>query len=390
MTGNTAIVTGMIGTYPLGGVAWDYGQYAIGLERLGWEVFYLEDAQTYFYDPTRQNYTEECSYSVRFLERALCALSPSLRNRWCLRDLSGRYHGMKESELKNALSRASLLLNVSGSVALRSEYLAIPAKALIDTDPGFNHFVNYPRWDARPPDQRAGGYRDHDFWFTYAECLNRPACRLPDLGLAWHATRPPVISDLWQTSEPGGTSWTTVLTWNNFRKPIDYGGQSYGTKEMEFPRIERIPSLRPQLALEIATSPDAPIDTWRAKGWQVRDAYPVSVTHDDYRRYIQQSRGEFSVAKNLYTATHSGWFSCRSVCYLATGRPVVVQDTGFSEDIPTGEGLLSFQDEDGALAALDAVESNYARHARTAREVAAEYFDYRVVLGEMLSTMGLG
>jgi hypothetical protein len=384
-----AIVTGMIATYPVGGVAWDYAQYALGLEQLGWEVYYLEDTGGPTYDPRVGEYGEDCSYAVQFLGSSLAALSPALGSHWHFRDMHGRFYGVARDEFYKIVAGADLFLNVSGGTLLRDEYMVNPCKVLIDSDPGWNHFVNYPRWDANPGWQGTHGYRGHDHFLTYAERIGRPDCVLPNLGIAWRPTRPVVVMDCWQPQLPGAT-WTTVLTWNNFREPVEYQGKRYGTKELEFPKVEELPTRLPGVALELAVGGSAPpLDRWRQLGWRVVDSHSVSGTLDQYRDYIQQSRGEFSVAKNLYTATRSGWFSCRSVCYLAAGRPVVVQDTGFSEFLPVGQGLLAFSCLAEAVEGLRAIERDYGLHQTAAREVAQEYFAAPRVLTRLLEEVGL-
>jgi len=384
-----AIVTGMIATYPVGGVAWDYGQYALGLERLGFEVYYLEDTGGPTYDPRAKCYGEDCSFAVEFLERALGDLSPQLANRWHFRAMDDRVFGMDARAIEQIVREAAVFVNVSGSALLRNSYMSCQRKVLIDTDPGWNHFVNYPKWDASPGWQGSCGYRAHDYFFTYAERIGQPDCELPDLGIVWQPTRPPVVMDCWNPQPPGNT-WTTVMTWNNFCRPIEGNGKVYGTKELEFGRIETLPQ-RVAVPLELAVGgASPPIDRWRGLGWSVIDSHNVSNTLNDYRRYIETSRGEFSGGKIVYVATRSGWSSCRSVCYLAAGRPVVVQDTGFSEILPTGEGLLGFTTLDEAVAAVTAVESNYTRHQQRAREIARTRFDSSVVLGKLLNRIGIG
>jgi hypothetical protein len=384
-----AVVTGMIATYPVGGVAWDYGQYARGLERLGWDVYYLEDTGWESYDPTKGAYGADYRYGVNFLAQSLAELSPYLAERWHVRGIDGTTYGLDRTRLAAVVADADLFLNVSGGTLLRDEYMACPRKALIDSDPGWNHFVNYPKWDANPGWQGSCGYRAHDYFFTYAERMGELDCELPDLGISWQPTRPPVVIELWRQRPPGNT-WTTVMTWDNFRRPIEANGKVYGTKELEFGRVESLPqrvAAAFELAIGGATSPQ---DRWRALGWSVVDSHEVSRTMRDYQRYIESSRGEFSVAKNVYVETCSGWFSCRSACYLAAGRPVVVQDTRFSDVIPTGEGLLAFSDLEQATDALAAIESDYEHHQACAREVAREYFDSDVVLTSLLNRVGLG
>lgn len=389
-----AIVTGMIATYPVGGVAWDYGQYALGLERLGFEVYYLEDTglPSYTYDAEAGGYVEDCSYGVRFLQEALALLSPTLSSRWHFRAVDGTTYGVPAKEMAEIVAETDILLNVSGGCLLRPEYGACRRKAFIDTDPGWNHFVIFPTWDSKSVDERGMGYRAHDYFFTYALQLGYPECPLPDMGLRWHATRPPVVLDCWD-QEPPGEKWTTVTMWNNYEKPIEHQGRSYGSKEVEFRRVEAIPS-RSSVSFELAVYAVnrnvLPLERWHGLGWDVLDGRTVSETPDGYRSYLQSSRGEFSVAKNIYVATQSGWTSCRSICYLAAGRPAVIQDTGFSRFIPTGTGLLAFRSLDDAVTMIAAVEDNYQQHQKAAREIARTYFNSDYVLGELVAQAGLG
>ena len=237
-----------------------------------------------------------------------------------------------------------------------------------------------PRW--RFP------HSSHDWYFTYAERMGRAGCDIPAMGLDWKTTRPPVMLDRWQ-SEPPATTWTTVMTWDTFRQPIEHEGKIYGTKELEFPKVEALPGAT-DARLEVATGGNrAPVERWRSLGWSVVDSFSVSRDAQAYRRYIQQSRGEFSVAKNVYVATGSGWFSCRSACYLAAGRPVVVQDTGFSEILPTGLGLLAFQTFEEARLALESVEADYEMHQQAARSLARDHLRAETVIQHLLDQIGV-
>jgi hypothetical protein len=383
-----AIVTGMMATYPVGGVAWDYGQYALGLERLGLEVYYLEDTGLDAYDPEKREYGSDGRYGARFLEASLAALSPTLARRWHLRAPDGATRGLARGELADVLGEASLFLNVSGSALIRDEYLACRNKVLVDTDPGWNHFRNYPRWDAQPRWKGTHGWRAHDHFFSYAERIGAPDCALPALGVDWRPTRPPVVAALW-APEPPGELWTTVMTWRNFPETIEYRGRRYGAKELEFDKVEALPR-RTAAALEVAVGGSGPPrERWRTLGWSVIDSHSVSATAEDYRRYIAGSRGELSVAKNVYVATGSGWFSCRTACYLASGRPAVVQDTGWSAVLPCGDGLVPFRDLDEASAGIARVEADYPRHQAAARALAREYFGAERVLGDLLDRVGV-
>jgi hypothetical protein len=383
-----AIVSGMIATYPVGGVAWDYGQYALGLERLGFEVYYLEDTGLDPYDPAQREYGADYRYGLDFLRRSLAALSDSLGARWHARTQDGSTHGLAEDDFRDVLAEADLFLNVSGSALMRDDYLRCRNKVLIDTDPGFNQLRNFPRWDASPNWMGTHGYRAHDHFFTYAALIGTPECELPGLGLQWRPTRPPVVLELWR-ARPPGERWTTVMTWRNFPELIEHQGRRYGAKELEFEKIEALPR-RSGAMLELAVGgTDPPRSRWRSLGWSVIDSHCVSATMDDYRAYIERSKAEFSVAKNTYVATRSGWFSCRTVCYLAAGLPAVIQDTGYSRIVPCGDGLIAFSSLEEAAAALERVEADYPRHQRAARSLAEAHFDSDRVLAELLEGIGV-
>lgn len=387
-----AVVTGMIATYGLGGVVWDYGQYALALEKLGFDVYYLEYTGLPPYGPAHGLYGEGWDEAATFLEKALADLSPTLVDRWHFRTMEDLTYGLSENEIAAIVADADLFLNVSGSCLLRPEFLASRRKVLIDTDPGRNHFFTYRKWDEQWGTGSgylgSVGYRAHDHFFTYAERIGKTDCPLPDMGLEWKPTRPPVVLDRWAPKPPGDT-WTTVMSWNNFGRPFEHDGASYGTKELEFPMIEALPRML-DVPFEIAAGGnEVPRDHLRELGWSVVDSHSISGSADDYRSYIECSRGEFSVAKNVYVRTRCGWFSCRSACYLASGRPVVIQDTGFSSIFPTGSGLVAFSDAEEARRGIERVEANYQEHCEAAFSMARAYLDSDSVLGDLLMRVGI-
>jgi hypothetical protein len=384
-----AIVTGMMGTYPMGGVGWDYCQYAVGFERLGLEVYYLEDTgvPTYAFNPATETFEINCDYGAAFIEQSLATFSTTLADRWHFRSFDDRTYGMSAADFTDVAAEADILINVSGGSLLRETYRRCPRKVFVDTDPGWNHFVIFPRWDDKPVTERPLGYRSHDLFFTFAERAHQDDCLLPDCGLQWRTTRHPVLPDLWAPEGPG-VRYTTLMMWNTYGKPIEHNGRRFGSKEIEFGKVAELPR-RVSTGLEIAVNGEAPRGEWTAIGWSVVKGAVASRTVQSYRSYVAGSRGELSVAKNIYVATRSGWFSGRSACYLAASRPVILQETGFSDRLPTGEGLLTFSDIESAAAAVEEVESNYERHARRSREIAERYFDSRLVLGEILSTAGV-
>lgn len=383
-----AVVAGMIGTFPVGGVAWDYGQYVLGLEQLGFDVFYLEDNGCWSYDGDTGTYSDTGEYGAAFLATALAEIGSSVGARWHFRAAGGTAYGSSADEAAEAVASADVLVNVSGATLLRPEYRSCRRTVLVDTDPGWNHFVTFPRRDRAAADERAAGYRAHDCFFTYATRIGESGCDLPLLDIEWLPTVPPVALDAWRPRPPGAT-WTTVLSWDNYRAPVVAGSRRFGSKADELAALIDLPR-RTDAQLELALGGvDPPTDELRAHGWRVIDGPQVTRTPGLYRSYVESSRGELSVAKNIYVATGSGWFSCRSACYLAAGRPVVVQDTGFSAHLPTGEGVLAFSNAEEALDGIKAVESDYEAHAAAARDVATRHLAADVVLGRMLEQAGV-
>lgn len=386
-----AIVSGMIATYPVGGVFWDYAQYILGLEQLGFDVYYIEDTGCPTYDPIQSHESEDFSYGVHFLNESLSWLNPKFKSRWHFREMYGKQsRGLSKEKFEEIIAESDLFLNVSGCCLLRESYLKARRKVIIDTDPGYNHFLIYPKWIKNPIAwDGSRGLLAHDYFFTYAENINNPDCLLPTFDIDWHVTRPPINTDPWKTCVQG-EKWTTVMSWNNYRKELQYQEKTFGSKEKEFPKFENLPQ-KINVSFEIASGGhNVPRDHWRSLGWSVVDSELISKTPEKYRSYIQSSRAEFSVAKNVYVATNSGWFSCRSVCYMAAGLPVVLQDTGFSKFISTGQGVLAFSTLDEAIANINEVENNYMSHSTAARKIVEEYFSAKIVLQDILNKIGLG
>jgi hypothetical protein len=232
---------------------------------------------------------------------------------------------------------------------------------------------------------------DHDVLFTYGELLGTPGSVVPVERFRWVPTRPPVLLDLWPVV-PAGAAFASIATWENKGKDVAFRGETYHwSKHRNFLRMIDLPRRSGQ-RFELAMDPLDPAirAELAARGWTLVDPRPVSRDLDAYRRYVQAARAEFTVAKDIYVRPRSGWFSDRSVCFLAAGRPVVTQETGFSAVIPTGVGLLAFSTLDEAIGAVQAVAADPGRHARAAREIAAEYFAAERVIGDMVRAAGLG
>jgi len=383
------IVTGLVGLYPVGGVAWDYLQYVIGLARLGHDVYYHEDTWSWPYHPLDKTYTSEASYSAKYIGDFFERYAPELRGRWHYVHLHEASFGMDRTAFDEIARTADLLLNVSGACIIPDHLSPRCVKVFLDTDPGYNQVMlserfawseNVERWCA--------SVASHDQYFTYAENIRGADCLIPKLGFTWKTTRMPVVRYLWKAvarrHPPGPASWTTIMTWNAFKGTLIYRGVEYRSKGSEFEKLIDLPQ-GVDVPLKVGVGGlHAPLQELADAGWQVVDGPSVSLTPDRYQEFIAVSRGELSVAKHVYVAMRSGWFSCRSACYLAAGRPVVVQDTGFAVALPVGEGILPFTTVDEAISAIHEVEGNYARHAKATAAIAEEYFDSDKILNRLV------
>ena len=383
------IVTGMVGLYPVGGVAWDYLQYVIGLARLGHDVYYHEDTWSWPYHPAEKTYTADATFSANYLRDFFARYAPELRERWHYLHLHETSFGMERARFDEAARTADIFLNVSGASMFPEQLASGCVKIFLDTDPGYNQIMLSERFSWSENVERwCASVAAHDRHFTYAENIHGTDCIIPKAGLGWKTTRMPIVLELWekiaQSQPPAGAPWTTVMTWNAFKGKLVYQGVEYKSKGSEFEKIIDLPR-RVELPLQVAVGGvNAPLERLARHGWSVVDGPEATLTPERYRDFIAGSRGELSTAKHVYVATRSGWFSCRSACYLAAGRPVVVQDTGFSSVIPAADGLLPFDSLDEAAESLREVEADYERHAAGARALAAEWFDSGKVLQRLI------
>ena len=383
------IVTGLVGLYPVGGVAWDYLQYVIGLARLGYDVYYHEDTWSWPYHPLNKTYTSDGSYSAKYIRDFWEQYAPELVERWHYQHLHSTSFGMNQAQFDEVARTADVFLNVSGACMFPDHLSSQCVKIFIDTDPGYNQIMLSERFAWSENVERwCDLVAAHDHHFTYAENIHHKECLIPKLEFDWKTTRMPVAIDLWepltQVQPPEMGPWTTIMTWNAFKGKLVYKGVEYQSKGSEFEKLISLPQ-RTSVPLIVALGGvNAPSTRLASLGWKVVDGPSVTMTPESYQKFIAESRGELSPAKHVYVAMCSGWFSCRSACYLAAGRPVVVQDTGFSTILTVGEGILSFKTLESAVAAIDEVEANYPRHAKAALHLAHEYFDSDKVLSQLL------
>lgn len=364
--------------YPLGGVTWDYLQYVIGLARLGHDVYYLEDTGQWPYNPLEAGLSKTCAFNVEYLNGVMSRFG--LADKWAYRfPWQSQWFGLSDQRRKELVESADLLINVSGTLRNPEEYQSIKRLAYLDSDPIFTQI------------KLARGQADfrrlvdlHNVHFSFGERLTE---LVPATGHHWRPTRQPIVLSEWRPAAPHRNTFTTVMSWTSYN-PVTYQGRTYGQKDIEFKLFLELPELVAPTILELAINAGktrrTPRDLLVHKGWRVVDPAKVCYDLDSYRNYIESSMAEWSVAKNGYVVGQAGWFSCRSACYLAAGRPVVVQDTGFAALLPVGEGIFAFRTVGEAAAAIKEVEANYERHAKAARAIAEEYFDSDKVLTRLI------
>jgi len=383
------LVSGLIGQYAFGGVTWDYIQYVLGFQALGHDVWYLEDTSTWAYDPIRQEPSADCSFNVNYLERVMREFD--LGDRWIYRnEADGRYHGPAgDRHADRVIAESDLFVNVSGACWMRPVVAGIPRKLFIDGDPMFTH-IGLTHAHRK-------GYLDHllahEEHFTFGLNVGQPGCKVPTAGMQWKPTVQPIALEWWRKNLLPPTAnhvargaWTTVMNWSSYA-PQEFEGEEYGQKDIEFLRFLDLPQRTEEkflLAVGQGVGSNRPTDAITAAGWSIIEPDVCLPDYATYHDFLANSKAEWSIAKNGYVKSLSGWFSCRSACYLALGKPVVVQDTGWTAHLPSGEGVLAFSDPDEAACAINAVAANYDRHSQAAREFAEKYLDATKVCAELI------
>ena len=365
-------------------MSWHHLQYCIGLHRLGHDVWFVEDSEDYpsCYDPTTHATTTNPEYGLAYARSVFERVG--VGTRWAYIDRhAGIRHGPAAGRVDELARTADVVLNLSGVNPL-GDFAGVPARVLVDTDPAFTQVRHLTD---RAAHQRAAM---HTHFATFATSFGTPDCMLPDDGFDWHPTRQPLVADVWQvTPLPVAQRLTTVMQWESY-PAVDFDGLHLGMKSASMTPLLDLPSrCPPGVCLELAVGgTTVPRAGLIGAGWHIEDPTLASRDPWTFQTYMRESFGEFSVAKQGYVATRSGWFSERSLGYLASGRPVITEDTAFSSWLPTGDGLLAYCDIDQAAAAIADVAAHPQRHARAARAVAVEHFDHRVVLADLLQLAG--
>jgi hypothetical protein len=388
MRSKRIVVVGTLASNPYAGMAWMHMQIAAGLCRLGHDVYYLETTSSWPYDPTRNTPVADSDYALPYLKRV--AESFDLGGRWAYRrSYSDKaWFGLPRAKAEELLGHADAVLNVAGATRFAEEGLRVGRLVYFGTDPG-HHEIAFAKGD---PDVCAL-MAEHDDFVTYGENIGSPDCPIPPLPRLRSRTRQPVLLEQWRGGPPAKKEFTTVGNWKQTGRDIEFKGKVYRwSKHHEFLNFIDLPK-RVDQPIELATGlvslSREDRDLLEANGWRLLDAHPFTTDPWPYRDYVRSSRGEFTVAKDLNVRLRSGWFSERSACYLAAGRPVITQDTGFGKFLPTGEGLIPFNTLEEIIDAFEAVNSDYERHSRAARAIAAEYFKAETVLSKVLEDLGL-
>ncbi len=383
-------VLGMMGRCPFGGQTWLYLNWLLGLSRLGHDVWYVEDDSVWPYDPVQNTVTCDCTYAIKHVSK--CMERIGLAGKWAFRlaDRRGGCWGLCESRLGDLYGSCDVLLNVVGATDLREEQLAAPRRIYVETDPVVAE-LRLAKGDKHTQE----AFANHDLIATYGENFGNPDCHVPLNGLdsKYRRTRQPIALENWPVCYDADASYfTTIGNYRQIGEDVEYQGDIYSwSKHHEWEKFIDLPR-RVKQAFEVALKIDESADQERLNSFGWRLISPVEMSLDvfgAYQQYFRKSRAEFTVAKDQNVRLRSGWFSERDACYLATGKPVVAQDTGFGNILPTGEGLFAFQTMDDILGAIDRINTDYYGHCKAARAIAGEYFAAEKVAAKLLADIGI-
>jgi hypothetical protein len=383
MTEGRLTIAGSIAQKPhQAGHSWQFLQYLLGFRRLGWDVLFVDRLEGELcVDAAGRQCAPQASTGLRYLGDLMGRFG--LADAWSVALDDGSHAGLGRELVLDHVRDSDFLLNVMGFLTDDEILAAARRRVFLDTDPGFGQM-----WRALG---LADVFADHEQHVTIGERIGRDDCTIPTCGLNWITTPQPVVLEAWPFARsPSREEFTTVARWRGAYGPVDYEGRRYGLRVHEFRKFADLPRLtdaRFELALDIHPAESADLGLLTDCGWALVDPMQVGATADSYRAFIERSAAEFMVAKGMYVESRSGWFSERSICYLATGRPVLAQDTGLGDLYPVGEGLLLFSTLDEAAEGVEELRSNYSRHARAAHEIAVEHFGSDRVLGRLVQRL---
>ena len=362
-------------------------QIAVGLQRLGHEVYYFETTSDWPYDPTLGTRVNNSTHALSYLGKVTNSFG--LGDRWAYRRSCSdkAWFGLNQVTAEELLAHADAVLNIAGATRLAEEGLKAARLVHVGTDPVYQE-IAYANGD----EDICRLIQEHDDFITYGENIGTPENPIPPLPGLRVRMRQPVLLDLWQNGLPVKEEFTTVCNWKQAGHDIEYRGETYfWSKHHEFLKFIDLPNRIDQpieLAMGLSHLSVDEYSMLKSNGWRLTDAFSFTTDPWAYRDYVLASRGEFTVAKDQNVRLRSGWFSERSACYLAAGRPVITQNTGFGCVVPTGKGLFAFDTMEDILAAFETINSDYAQHSRAARAIAEEYFSAETVLSKVLTDLG--
>jgi hypothetical protein len=384
------LVMGFMASCPIAGVIWQHIHYIVGLQRLGHEVFYIEDSARLPYDPVAYEVNESYKYATFILDKLSREFGFEGRWAFCARYLkTPECVGLSRTRIQELYKEADAILNVCGTQEMNEDLDQSDRLLYVESDPGLEQ-VLIDNAHGKVPDYLA----KHHALFTFGELVGTPEFPVPTHGVRWLPTRQPVITDFWKTDAPPrpNARFTSVANWNTSgRKDVVWRKSTYlWSKSLEFLKFVEAPT-RSGEAFELATGINDPhaLHKFQANHWEFTDPSPISIDHQQYRAYLQGSKGEFTVAKDQYVRLHTGWFSDRTACYLACGRPVITQQTQFTQLYGGQKGLLAFETLEDISAAVESINAHYADHCRAAFEIAAETFEATKVLRSLLDRAGI-
>lgn len=384
------VVMGFTAGCPIAGVIWQHVHYIVGLQRLGHEVYYIEDSARLPYNPVTWTVDEDYSYAAEVLAKLAAQFGFEGRWGYCARFLPDHpCAGMQKKEIVQLYKDADAILNVCGSQEFNEDLLQSDRILYVESDPGVEQ-IKIDKGNEETRDYLS----KHRALFTFGENIGNPDFPVPIHGQRWLPTRQPVVTDFWRTAAAPapGAVFTSIANWNTSgKKDIEWRKENYlWSKSLEFLKFVDAPRCSGE-AFQLATDiKDAATHAlFNRNGWSLTSPHDLSVDWNGYLRYIQDSKGEFTVAKDQYVRLNTGWFSDRSACYLAAGRPVITQQTGFTKFYGGKEGLLSFLTMDEIVEAVREINADYAKHSRAAYEVAREFFEAEKVLADLLDRAGI-
>lgn len=376
------LVNNSLVLFPMGGMNLWAITWVVGLHRLGHDVYLIEDNawNDKCFDNGQGVWSTDCTYGIGVVRDLVKRFG--LEDRWSFIDFDGNYHGLPKAKVDELFQTADAFIDLEwGTSFYRTEN--IPLRVFIDNEPGWGQIKMAL---AR---EQGKEMRDYDYFYTIGMNVGTDACSVPTGGIDWKHLMTPVLLDhppCYIDANEG--RFTTVMNWHRSAKTYEYQGRIYGKKGIEFERFIGLPGLVSE-ALEVAVSGHPPLERLKDNGWVVRDANEVARSVDTFRNYVAGSKGEFSIAKNVFVETQCGWWGDRAGVYLSYGKPVVLQDAGFSRHIPCGQGLMAINTVDEAVAAIAEINADYKLHARKARELAEEYLDVEKVMSRFMEELNL-